>query len=306
MAAQAETSIDVLDLALQQGVPDVAMERAEALLLARRDGPPGVRAAVRQALSDALGQTCAAVPITRTALAIADAVERHGAAFPAGTEPAYHDRHHQAEAALAMGWLAGAARRLGLLTPDEAALAVAAMVAHDLLHDGQVHAERGLLERRSADAAAAIAAVEGVAAADIARLRCIILATTWPWQDDEAPGLAGHLAREADLFGSSLPVLGPLLSRLLAQELAAAGQPGAGTVPTHAARVALLQRMPPPSRPACLLGLDRVRITQLDAYVGVAQRLGLPEASAEAGAAMLDTMDPGDAEALLAWSGKGA
>jgi hypothetical protein len=145
-----------------------------------------------------------------------------------------------------------------------------------------------------------------VAAADIARLRCIILATTWPWQDGEVPGLAGHLAREADLFGSSLPVLGPLLSRLLAQELAAAGQPGAGTVPTHAARVALLQLMPPPSRPACLLGLDRVRTTQLDACIGAAQRLGLPEPSAEAGAAMLDTMDPGDAEALLAWSGKGA
>ena len=244
-------------------------------MLARRGGPADVPAAVTQALADATGGAPVPGALTRSALAIAEAVERHGAGFKAGMEPAYHDRHHQAEAALAMGWLAGAARRLGLLSADEAALAVTAMVAHDLLHDGQVHAERGLLERRSADAAAAIAAAQGLPAADVATMRRVVLSTTWPWVDEEATDLACLLAREADLFGSSLPVLGPLLSRLLAQELAAAGQPAAEGVATHAARVALLRLMPPASAPARALGLDAERAAQLAAYAGVARRLGL-------------------------------
>lgn len=306
MAASAETRIEVLDLALRSGPSGAAMRAAEQSMLARRDGPPNVPAAVALALEDAVGANPEPSPVTRTAIAIAEAVERHGTGFQPGLEPAYHDRHHQAEAARAMGWLTGAARRIGLLSPDQAALAVAAMAAHDLLHDGQVYAERGVLERRSADAAATIAAAQGLAAEDIAMLRRVILATTWPWEEDEAPDLAGRLAREADLFGSSLPVLGPRLSVLLARELAAAGQPAADGVATHAARVALLRLMPSATRPARLLGLDRVRAVQLAAYRGVARRLGLPEATLEAAAAALDAMDPGDADALLACSGSSA
>ena len=303
MAAAAETSIEVLDLALRAGSPRAALRLAEDWMLARRDGPPDVPAAVALALADAVGGGPAPSAVTRTALAIAEAVERYGAGFAPGTEPAYHDRHHQAESAIAMGWLAGAARRFGLLTPHQAALAVAAMTAHDLLHDGQVYAERGVLERQSADAAAAIARTHGLAPKDIATLRRIVLATTWPWEDAEAPDLAGQLAREADLFGSSLPVLGPRLSRLLARELAVAGQPSAEGVATHAARVGLLRLMPPASRPAQALGLDSLRGAQLAAYADVARRLALPEGSPEAAAAALDAMDPGDAEALLAWAG---
>ncbi len=306
MAASAETSIEVLDLALRPGSSLAAMRKAEQLLIARREGPPDVPAAVALALRCATGGAPVPTPIRRTAGSIADAVEHHGAGFPLGAEPAYHDRHHQAEAALAMGWLAGMALRLGLLTPDEAALAVAAMAAHDLHHDGLVHAERGLLERRSADAATAIAAAEGLGADDSATLRRIVMATTWPWADDEAPDLAGRLAREADLFGSGLPVLGPRLGRLLARELAMADQAAPGAVATHAARVALLQLMPPASEPAEWLGLDRIRALQLRAYRAVARRLGLPEASADAAATALDAMAPGEAAALLAAAGMDA
>jgi hypothetical protein len=260
-------------------------------------------AAVAQAVSDAAGDTDAPSPARRAAVAIAAAVERHGAAFPPGREPAYHDRHHQAEATRAMGWLAGAARQAGLLSAHEAELAVAAMAAHDLLHDGRVHAERGLLERRSADTAAAIARDAGMDAQDVALLRRIVLATTWPWEEAEAEGLACHLAREADLFGSALPRLGPRLSRLLAQELAAAGQPDAAAVATHVARVALLQVLPEPSAAARALGLEAARRIQLRAYAAVAERLALDPPAPQAGAAALDAMDAADAEALLAWSG---
>jgi hypothetical protein len=201
-----------------------------------------------------------------------------------------------------MGWLAGAARRLGLLDPAEAGLAVAAMVAHDLLHDGKVYGERGLLERRSAEAAAEIATRCGMDAAGVAEMRRIILATTWPWEDGEAPDLACRLAREADLFGSSLPTLGPRLGRMLALELAAAGQPSPEDVASHAARLALLRMQPPPTPPAQLLGLDAVRAAQIGAYGEAARRLGIDPPTPEGGAAALDGMDLADAEALLAWS----
>ncbi|CAH0155022.1 hypothetical protein ROS9278_00818 [Roseomonas sp. CECT 9278] len=281
-----------------------AIEAAEAALIALRGQPPDMAGAVTTALGDATGGMAPDSTVHRAALAVAQAVERHGASFPRGAEPAYHDRLHQAETARAMGWLAGAARRMGLLTREEAALAVLAMAAHDLGHDGQVHAERGVLERRSAEDAGAIATAAGLPPADIAALRRIVLATTWPWEDQEAPDLSCRLAREADLFASSLPRLGPLLSRLLARELAAAGQPAPEGVATHAARVALLRLLPPASPPARALGLDAARSAQLAAYAGAARRLGLPGTSAEEGAAALDALDPADAEALLAWSGE--
>ncbi|MBR0658903.1 hypothetical protein [Neoroseomonas oryzicola] len=302
MAAGPENADDVLTLALRAGPPGAALANAERRLLARRAGPPDVAAAIREALAAATGTDDAEDPAAATALAIAEAVERHGAAFPAGAEPAYHDRHHQAEATIAMGWLAGAARRLGLLGAEEAAVAVAAMAAHDLLHDGKVHAERGLLERRSADTAAAIAERCGMDPADVAEMRRIILATTWPWEDGEAPDLACRLAREADLFGSSLPALGPQLGRLLAVELAMAGQPAPEDVASHAARLALLRMQPPPTPPARCLGLDAVRAAQVAAYGEAARRLGIDPPTPEAGAAALDGMDLADAEALLAWS----
>ncbi len=306
MAAAATTSSQILGLALRAGDRFAALQKAEAFLLDRRGGPPRVEAAVSQALRDATGPEGPPSCLARLGAAVAAAVEAHGARFPPGEEPAYHGRHHQAEATLAMGWLAGTARELGLLTADQAALGVIAMAGHDLLHDGRVHATRGWLERRSAEVTAGIAATKGLGAADIATLRRIILATTWPWEDTDAPDLLCHLAREADLFGSSLPTLGPLLSRQLAQEFATCGLLGAEGVATHAARVGLLRMMGPATAPAHALGLDRLREAQLAAYEEAARRLGLREASAEAGGVTLDAMDPADAEAVLAWAGSGS
>ncbi|MBW6397658.1 hypothetical protein KPL78_07375 [Roseomonas sp. HJA6] len=303
MAASAATGSDFLDLALGGGDPFAALQQAEAYLLRRRAGAPEMVDAVTQALHAATGSSGAPPCAARAGAAVAAAVEAHGAGFPPGEEPAYHGRHHQAEATIAMGWLAGAARRLGLLTPEEAALGVVAMAGHDLLHDGRVYADRGVLEERSAEAVAALAAAEGLDEARIRTLRRVILATTWPWEDDEASDLLCHLAREADLFGSSLPTLGPLLSQKLAHEFAVCGLVGAEGVASHAARVGLMRMMGPATLPAQALGLDALRATQLAAYAGVARRLGLKEASAEAGAVALDSMDPADAEALLAWAG---
>ena len=298
--AQDDATDEVLDIALRGGGPRHAIALAERLLCARRAKPADMPGALNHALAAAGGPPARETPTIRAALALGEAIERHGASFPPGREPAYHGRHHQAEAVLAMGWLAGAARRLGVIDRAQAELAVAAMAAHDLLHDGSVPEARGVLERRSATAAAEIAARAGMATAAIDELRRIVIATTWPWIDSEAPGLLCHLAREADLFGSSLPRLGPRLGRLLALELAAAGQEDAGTVAGHAARIALLRAMPPPSAAAAALGLGEVRSAQIATYGEVAVRLGLVPPTAEAAAAALDAMNPGEAAALLA------
>jgi hypothetical protein len=300
MATSAVPNLAVLDLVTAHRSRRDILATAQDALTARRDGPADLAAACEQALADATGMTDPQAPEARAARAIAAAVERHGAGFPAGGEPAYHDRHHQAETMLAMGWLAGLARRLGLLDARLAALSVAAMAGHDLLHDGSVGGPRGVLERRSADRSAAIAAAEGVDAAGIAAIRRIITATTWPWEEAEAPDLPCRLAREADLFASTLPRLGPRLARRLVAELAAAGVEDAGSVASHASRIGLLRRQPPPTPPAAVLGLDLARDDQLAAYAGVAASLGLVPPSAEAAAALLDELDPGDAEALLA------
>lgn len=292
----------VIDIAIDERSPARALAVAEAWFLACRAAPPDVVAATREALAQAgieSGDMAA-----RAALEVAALVERHGASFPPGGEPAYHDRHHQAEAVLSMGWLAGAARRLGLMGADEAALAVAAMIGHDLLHDGSAGGPRGTLEQRSAAATDRIAALAGVSIEGRRQIGRIIMATTWPWEVAEAPDLACRLAREADLFASSLPGMGLPLARRLARELAAAGQPDAEAVATHAARLALLGLMPDASEPANALGLDAARAAQIGAYGAVARRLGLR--SAEEAAAALDSLDEGDATALLAHAGQEA
>lgn len=305
MATSAVQCLAILDLVAARKPGRDVVAAAQSVLSARRKAPADLAAACEQALRDATGAPAGNTPEARTARAIAAAVERHGAAYPPGLEPPYHDRHHQAETILAMGWLAGLARRQGLLDARKAALSVAAMAGHDLLHDGSVGGPRGSLERRSADAAAAIAEAEGLDSRGIAMIRRVIMATTWPWEAAEAPDLPCRLAREADLFGSTMPKLGPCLARRLVRELAAAGQEDAGSVATHAARLALLRTLPSPSPPASMLGLASARADQLAAYDAVARRLMPDDPSAEAAAAVLDDLDPADAEALLAAAAAG-
>lgn len=300
MATPAGSAPRVIDMAIDERSPAPALAAAQAFFVARREGPADVVAATREALAQAGADVSDRA--ARAALDVAAMVERHGAAFPPGGEPAYHDRHHQAEAVLAMGWLAGAARRLGLMDGAEAALALAAMAGHDLLHDGSVGGPRGGLERRSAETTDTVAAHHGVPAAGRERIRRIIIATTWPWEEAEAPDLACRMAREADLFASSLPGLGLPLARRLARELAAAGQADADAVATHAARLGLLRLMPTPTAPAKALGLDAVRDAQVATYDAVARQLGLH--SAEEAAVALDGLDEADAAALFAHAGR--
>jgi hypothetical protein len=117
------------------------------------------------AVSAALAQTLSGDPAPPGAIAagqaIAAAVAAHAATFAPANEPAYHDQYHQAEATVAMGWLCGRARQLGLLAAETAVAGVLAMAWHDLQHDGSWPSP-GVLEARSAKLTVALAAQAGL------------------------------------------------------------------------------------------------------------------------------------------------
>jgi hypothetical protein len=259
----------------------------EARLLARRNGPADPQAAAVEALGAACGVPAPA-DLLAIARAIGAAVEAHGAGFAAGREPPYHGRHHQAEATLAAGWLAGEAMRAGLLDARRAGLCVLALAGHDLLHDGSADAPPGVLERRSAEVTAGLAAA--LPQAEREAIAALILLT-----DPALPAprdLAGLLVREADLFASLTPCLGWQLSEALAREWEAGGLPGAAQVASHAGRLALLSLPPPMTPPAMALGLEAVRLLQIAAIAQAGEA-----ATAERGAARLDALPPAVARA---------
>lgn len=269
-------------------VPDPALSalrQAEARMLTRRLGHADPAGAVAEALREA-GDGRVPPALAAAGARIGAAVEAHGTGFAPGTEPDYHDRHHQAEATLAMGWLAGMARRAGLIDAHTALLGVLAMAGHDLLHDGNGTVAPGTLEARSADATLAL--LPGLPEPDRAEIRRLILLT-----DLHAPApadLLGRLAREADLFGSLTPCLGWRLSAALAREILRCGMRGADTIATHAGRLALLRAVPAPTDAARRLGLGEARDMQIAAMADAGSPI-----SPEAGAAALDRLPPEEA-----------
>ena len=288
------------------------IEGMEAGFIARRRVPPDLPGA----FAAAFAWLAASQPaLARAGQATAAAMD--AAADPATPpEPAYHNRHHAAEATLAMGLLCRHAVKQGCIGVRQAAIGIAAMVGHDMGHDGS-QTRGGVLERRSRDAATALAAAAGVLPADLTALGDVILGT----DPDRVPGNAARhagrlppgpfgpaqdalcvLANEADVCASLLPTLGPCLGLLLAQEWGADTSAGL-LARTATGRLAFLRGYPCPafpamSGPARALGLDAARRRGIAAYAAVPPASA--EATPEAGAAALDRMPPGDAAAAYA------
>ena len=286
-------------------------------MLRRRDLPQPLHAVVGPAFRAACGADLGAhpgvLPLRRAGLAVAAAMDR---AASAGELP-YHNRQHVAEVAMAMGWLCGAARRMGQVSAGDAAMGVAAMLGHDLGHDGDTTLD-GRLEAGAAASVCAIARAAGVPLRDRAGLAEIIRATRPDLVRDNArraagplpPGRGGAgmamlrlLANEADVFASFLPGLGLRLAIALATERRAVGDTAADRVASHAGRLAFLlgfRRFSPAAR---RLGLAKARDLQVAAYARVARRLGAGTRATE-GAQNLDRLPRPDADRLLglAWN----
>jgi len=224
--------------------------------------------------------------------AIVAAVTAHAATFAPASEPAYHDQYHQAEATVAMGWLCGRARQLGLLAAETAVAGVLAMAGHDLQHDGSWPSP-GVLEARSAELTVALAAQAGLDAATLAVIRRVILATDplRPQAELDADDLICRLAEEADVFGSLTPELGWQLSSALAREVHAAGHRLNPSVASFTGHLALLRRQRPATQAGQGFGLADAVADQIAAMAAFGN------GSAEQGAAGLDAMPPARARA---------
>ncbi|HTR16873.1 MAG TPA: adenylate/guanylate cyclase domain-containing protein [Acetobacteraceae bacterium] len=285
------------------------LDGAEALFLALRRQPPDAADAVRAALK-AAGSDGAAFPdLVATAARLVAMLDAHAASVP---EQPYHNRHHFIEATLAMGWLAGAARKRGWIDTRMAALGVVAMLGHDLLHDGSWPTEGasvGALEARSATLTCDCAAAGDVPASDLAVIRYVIDGTEPSLAAENAarasgalpPGPLGAapdrlraLAVEADLFGSLLPELGWRLGEALAAERA--HTPGGALAARFAGRLAFLRDLPPPTPVGNSFGLPVLAAAQLRAFALAAGRLGAD--GADAAAVALDAMPRADARAM--------
>ncbi len=230
------------------------------------------------------GWTCGDPILTEVARTIATALETD--ARQRG-EPAYHNRHHVAEAVVAMEMLCRTACDLGLLERRLADLGVLAMLGHDLGHDGSL-AVPGTLEQRAAAGVAALAA--GLDASERAVLHHVILATdptTVPVNLSRARCVDATpldrltaLANEADVLASLLPVLGLTLAELLATEWRPHDPARAAGVVSFAGRSQFLGVYASPTPAGQCLGLQRCIGRQIAVITPDLDRLPRPEAVA--------------------------
>jgi predicted metal-dependent HD superfamily phosphohydrolase len=198
--------------------------------------------------------------LTAVAHAIAAALEADARLLP---EPAYHNRHHVAEAVLAMDLLCRTACELGLLPQRVADLGTLAMIGHDLGHDGSL-APPGLLEARAAAAVATLASA--LDPSERAVLTDLIMATdptTVP--DNLARARSADatpldhltaLANEADVLASLLPGLGLTLADLLAAEWRPHDPERAASVTSFVGRRQFLSVYADPTEAGRCLGLQ--------------------------------------------------
>ena len=267
--------------------------RTEAVLLL-----PGVEARFTELRRQPADIACALAEAFRWAGGSEPALVAAGRALAeAAEQPAlpYHNRHHVAEAVLAMGWLVGTARSLGQLPGRLAALGVVAMTGHDLGHDGSPNSG-GRLEAQAAARTEAASAAAGVKEADRAVLRAVILATDPEQVGSNAARANGELppgplgpavdrlcamANEADVLASLLPELGWELADALAEEQGGHVSPSPSS---FAGRLAFLRRYHRFSTAAAHLDIPALQARMVGAFA-------IDGDTPEAGARALDTMD---------------
>jgi hypothetical protein len=290
--------------------PSITLAALEARFLAMRAVAPDLGRAFADAFPLATGagpeSEC---PLRRAGEALIASIQ----ANPEKTNDLpYHNQHHFAEAVLAMGTLCAAARDLGLISAEEAALGVVAMVGHDIGHDGSA-APGGVLEALAAAETVRISRIAGVAADRLAVLGYVIEGTDpaeVPGNEARSagalpPGQFGvpgdrlrSLANEADVLASLMPHLGLRLGEALAAERRLAGEPGADGIASFSGRLAFLRLYAWFTQAATGMGLPDIVQAQIGRLAEIAVSRGAGT-TPEDGAAALDRMEPCEARTLF-------
>jgi len=276
-----------------------------------REGPPDLGRAFADAFPLAIGRTPASLPpcpLQQAGAALIAFIQ----ANPGKTNDLpYHNRHHFAEAVLAMGTLCSVARELALISAAEAALGVVAMVGHDIGHDGSA-APGGVLEALAAAETVRISRMAGVNADRLGWLAYVIEGTDPaavaanearsagnlpPGRFGVSADMLRSLANEADVLASLMPYLGLRLGDALAAERRLAGEPGADGIAGFSGRLAFLRLYAWFTPAAARMGLPDIVRAQIDRLAAVAHGAGAGT-TPEDGAAALDRMEPCEARAL--------
>ena len=195
-------------------------------------------------------------------------------------EPDYHNRLHIANTLVALTALLILQRQFSgdaRCVPSHTEwLAMLTMLSHDLLHDGSVNIRKSQIEARSVHHLEPLMNEFGVAPSDQHIMKTIILSTdptlvkachekikNRPFSIEDVDCLT-VLIQEADIMASTMPEVGPLLTKQLASEWSKAKCPGVHALNTLSGRIDFLRNGALFSSPAShLLGVDAVKSAQL-------------------------------------------
>ena len=195
-------------------------------------------------------------------------------------EPAYHNRLHVANTLVALTTLLLLQRQFcgdSRSVPSHTEwMAMLTMVSHDLLHDGSVNIQKSQIEARSAQHLEPLMNEFGVTQSDQHIIKTIILSTdptlvkacheiikNRPFCIEDVDCLT-VLIQEADIMASTMPDVGPLLTKQLACEWSKTNCPGVHALNTLSGRIEFLRNGALFSSPASqLLGVDAVKAAQL-------------------------------------------
>jgi len=199
-----------------------------------------------------------------------------------GCEPAYHNRLHMADTMVCLTVLLMAQRTVVNANPATTLrherLALLAMLAHDLLHDGGVNRFPAEMESRSAHALLPVMQQHALSERDQHLVSHLILSTDAqavraahervadrPFSIDDVDCLT-VLIQEADVLASTLPGTGLELTRCLAKEWERSNPAAAPGLITPAGRLHFLERAALFSSPASRrLGVQSVRQAEMEA-----------------------------------------
>jgi len=195
-------------------------------------------------------------------------------------EPDYHNRLHVANTLVSLTTLLLLQRQV---SGDERSMpshiewmAMLTMLSHDLLHDGSVNMRVSQIEARSLDYLNPLLKKYGVNQADQQSMNAIILLTdpclvkachekikNTPFSIENMDCLA-VLIQEADIMASTMPEIGPLLTKKLASEWAKINVKKMDTLITLPGRIEFLRNGAIFSSPVSqLLGIDMIKSAQL-------------------------------------------